>query len=42
MNNSQFYENVKKECKIKNIKIGEMLESCGLNKSYLSDLKERM
>ena len=41
MINAQFYENVKKECKIKNIKIGEMLESCGLNKSYLSDLKRK-
>lgn len=41
MINSQFYENVKKECKIRNIKIGEMLDSCGLNKSYLSDLKRK-
>lgn len=41
MYNSQFCKNVKEECRIRGIKIGAMLESCGLNKSYLSDLKRK-
>lgn len=41
MNNAQFSELVKLECKRKNIKIGDLLESCNLNKGFISDLSRK-
>lgn len=41
MNNAQFSELIKLECKRKNIKIGDLLESCNLNKGFLSDLSRK-
>ena len=41
MNNAQFSELIKLECKKKNIKIGDLLENCNLNKGFISDLSRK-
>lgn len=41
MNNLQFSEAIKSECKKQHIKIGDLLENCGLNKGFISDLSRK-
>lgn len=41
MNSVQFGELIKLECKKRHIKIGDLLESCDLNKGFLSDLSRK-
>jgi len=41
MNNAQFADIIRIECKKKNIKLGELLEKCELNKGFISDLSRK-
>ena len=41
MNNSQIADLITQECKRKNIKIGEILQACNINHSFLYDIKNK-
>lgn len=41
MNNSQIADLIARECKRKNIKIGEILQACNINHSFLYDIKNK-